>query len=313
MNNKNISMKPLVKADSLLNKDEIAVLLNRKNWINIFTITFMWFQVIAAMTFYIYFPSFFTFLLAALIIASKQFQMVVLMHDGAHGLIFKNKKLNDFVSQWFCAYPVMTDTIPYRKIHSLHHKYTETERDPDLGLTKAFPTTRMSLFRKVLRDLTGIAGFRRYRNTLKSVWGKDLTLQNHLEHFIGKIKGFLITNTIILSVLVFSGNGWVYLILWWIPLLTFFSLFYRIRSITEHSGVSGENDFNNTRTTIVPWFLRYFLAPLNVNYHIEHHLFTFCPWYNLPKAHQMLKEKGYFRKMEISYGYSNIYKKITST
>ena len=49
------------------------------------------------------------------------------MHDGAHGLIFKDRKLNDFASQWFCAYPVMTDTIPYRKYHSLHHKYTATD------------------------------------------------------------------------------------------------------------------------------------------------------------------------------------------
>ena len=93
-------------------------------------------------------------------------------------------------------------------------------------------------------------------------------------------------------------------------MLTFFSLFYRIRSITEHSGVMGEDDYTNTRTTIAPWYLKYFLAPLNVNYHIEHHLFTFCPWYNLPKAHQMLKEKGYLPKMEIAFGYKQIFKKI---
>ena len=100
------------------------------------------------------------------------------------------------------------------------------------------------------------------------------------------------------------------MLLWWIPMLTFFSLFYRIRSITEHSGLSGSDDFSFTRTTIVPWYLKYFLAPLNVNYHIEHHLFTFCPWYNLPKAHQMLIEKGLTEEMEVSNGYMPVLKKI---
>ena len=74
--------------------------------------------------------------------------------------------------------------------------------------------------------------------------------------------------------------------------------------------IISNNDFNFTRTTLVPWYLKYFLAPLNVNYHIEHHLFTYCPWYNLPKAHQMLREKGFTDQMEISKGYLPVFKKI---
>ena len=76
--------------------------------------------------------------------------MTVLMHDGAHGLMYKNRKLNDLASQWLCAYPVMTDTIPYRKVHSQHHKFTDTEKDPDLSLTAAFPTSWKSLARNNL-------------------------------------------------------------------------------------------------------------------------------------------------------------------
>jgi fatty acid desaturase len=308
-----MDVRPLIKANTLLNENEVAILRKRKSWINILAIALMWFQVFAAMALFIFSPGVITFLLSALIVASKQFQMVIFMHDGAHGLIFKNRKLNDFVSQWFCAYPVLTDTYSYRNIHLQHHKYTETENDPDLGLTKAFPTTKRSLMRKVIRDMTGVAGLRRYKNIFVSIWGRDLTFKDHIKRFFKKTKGFLITNFLIFGILIISENGWLYLILWWVPLLTFFSLFYRIRSITEHSGVLGDDDFNNTRTTIVPWFLKYFLSPLNVNYHVEHHLFTFCPWYNLPKAHQMLKEKGYLDRMEISYGYSDIFKKIITT
>ncbi|MDB4042961.1 fatty acid desaturase family protein [Gammaproteobacteria bacterium] len=300
----------MIKSAGLLSQEEITVLRNQKSWVSVLTILSIWLQIALAFVLFILFPNFLAFIFAAAIIGAKQFQLSVLMHDGAHGLIFKNRKLNDFASQWFCAYPVMTDMIPYRKYHSLHHKYTETDRDPDIGLTRAFPTSRSSLIRKILRDLTGIAGIRRYSNAVVSSWGKNLSFIGHIKIFFLKLRGFLLTNLIIFGVLFISGNSLLYLALWWIPMLTFFSLFYRIRSITEHSGVLGGDDFANTRTTLVPWYLKYFLAPLNVNYHIEHHLFTFCPWYNLPKAHQMLKEKGFHPKMEIAFGYKKIFKQI---
>ena len=69
-----------------------------------------------------------------LVIAAKQFQMVVFMHDGAHGLIFKNRKLNDLVSQWLCAFPVMSDTLPYRKVHSQHRQQQAYAREQAAAL-----------------------------------------------------------------------------------------------------------------------------------------------------------------------------------
>jgi fatty acid desaturase len=299
-----------MNSEKILNPSEIAELKEKKDLINIITLASMWMQVILAFALFIQYPNPFTFLISTFVIAAKQFQMAVFMHDGAHGLIFKDRKLNDWASQWLCAFPVMTDTLPYRKVHSQHHKFTDTEKDPDLGLTEAFPTSWLSLLRKFLRDLTGIAGFRRYSVTLISAWGKEDKFLKSVKRFLFKLRGFLITNLLIFGSLLFFGYGWLYLLLWWIPLLTFFSLFYRVRSITEHSGLSGNDDFSFTRTTIVPWYLKYFLAPLNVNYHIEHHLFTFCPWYNLPKAHQMLIEKGLTEEMEVSNGYLPVLKKI---
>ena len=300
----------MIKASEILDADEMALLRNQKSWLSILTILSIWLQITFSFALFVTFQNFFVFIIAALIIGAKQFQLSVLMHDGAHGLIFRDRKINDYVAQWFCAYPIMIDTIPYRKYHSLHHQFTETDKDPDIGLTKAFPTSKLSLIRKVLRDLTGISGIRRYSNILVSTWGKNLSFLGHIQSFILKLRGFFITNLIIFGVLLISGNVLLYIFLWWVPMLTFFSLFYRIRSITEHSGVLGEDDYTNTRTTLVPWYLAYFLAPLNVNYHIEHHLFTFCPWYNLPKAHQMLKKKGYLSRMEISYGYKEVFKKV---
>ena len=155
----------------------------------------MWVQVGLAFALFIQYPNPLTFFISALVIAAKQFQMVVFMHDGAHGLIFKNRKLNDWASQWLCAFPVMTDTLPYRKVHSQHHKFTDSEKDPDLGLTEAFPTSRQSLIRKFLRDLCGISGFISYSAVLISAWGKENSifaslkkLQKHAFNFFSSLK-----------------------------------------------------------------------------------------------------------------------------
>ena len=110
--------------NSLLSDQEIAILREKKDWKTTMTIISMWAQVLFAFSLFIYLPNVLTFIISSVIVAAKQFQMTVLMHDGAHGLMYKNRKLNDFASQWFCAFPVMTDTFPYRKIHSQHHKYT---------------------------------------------------------------------------------------------------------------------------------------------------------------------------------------------
>ena len=85
----------------------------------------------------------------------------------------------------------------------------------------------------------------------------------------------------------------------------------RIRSIAEHALVPDDNDpFRNARSTRANWLVRIFLAPYWVNYHVEHHLFTFCPWYNLPMAHKMLRARGHTSKMEIANGYGEVFKKV---
>ena len=67
-----MDVRPLIKANTLLNENEVAILRKRKSWINILAIALMWFQVFAAMALFIFFPGVITFLLSALIVASKQ-------------------------------------------------------------------------------------------------------------------------------------------------------------------------------------------------------------------------------------------------
>ena len=301
----------MINPNTLLSPEEIALLRQSKDWKNYLAILSIWTQIVLGFILYAIWPSVFTFLISALIIGTRQFALVILMHDGAHNLISKNKKVNDFISQWLCAYPMMTETNTYRSYHLKHHKHTETNQDPDKILTDPFPVSKASFSRKVLRDLLGISGLRRYIGYFASAWGpNEKNIFGNLKHFFSKLYGFLICQLVIFSALTFFGQTWLYLLLWWVPKLTVFSLFYRLRNIAEHACTSGKEDFTNTRTTLSSKWFKYFIAPLNVNYHLEHHLFMFCPWYNLPQAHQMLREKHFYKDLEIENGYLNVFRKV---
>ena len=73
-------------------------------------------------------------------------------------------------------------------------------------------------------------------------------------------------------------------------------LFNRFRWISEHP-YDGSADVGY-RTCHVQGSLleRIFIAPLNVNYHIAHHLFPAVPLYNFPKLHQRLLQHPVYQQ-----------------
>jgi fatty acid desaturase len=71
--------------------------------------------------------------LAVILIGSRQRAMSNLVHDGSHGNLFKNSKLNDIASNLLAALPMGESVRNYRTSHSKHHKYLGTiYDDPDL-------------------------------------------------------------------------------------------------------------------------------------------------------------------------------------
>ena len=301
--------KPL----DVLDKSQLSEIRLMKDFRNIFALCFDWGMMTLGLAIFYYFPGLLTFLLSVVIIGSRQFALAVLAHEGAHNLLFSNSKVNDFTAQWLCAYPIFQDNRVYRPYHLKHHRFTETEEDPDLSLSAPFPITKKSFVRKVLRDLIGLTGFRRYSSSLSSILATEAS--GPLEKFQKvwhKLHGFLISNLIIFSLISIFFHWSFYFLLWWLPAFTYYSLIIRIRNIAEHCVTPGNNGFDNTRTTRATLLVRFLMAPHRVNYHLEHHLFMMCPWYNLPKAHSMMLENGHRDKMCIENSYRSVLYKAVS-
>ena len=58
-----------------------------------------------------------------------------------------------------------------------------------------------------------------------------------------------------------------------------------------------------TRTVLAPKWLRFFVAPLDVNYHLEHHMVMHVPCWQLKAMHRLLLDKGLGSEMKIASGY----------
>jgi fatty acid desaturase len=88
---------------------------------------------------------------------------------------------------------------------------------------------------------------------------------------------------------------WTALVFWFVPMVSALGFLLRLRSIAEHSVMEMEHPLNTTRHVDATWLEKLTLAPVNVNYHLAHHLYPSVPYYNLPKLHGRLMSCEVFR------------------
>lgn len=303
-----------MRAADILSPDQVAAVQAKSTLKGIALIVHAWALIFSAMALFAWWPNPVTFLLAAAIVAGRQLGLSILMHEGAHGLIAANPKLNMWLSQWLCAYPGLLDTVAYRRYHLKHHASTQQPDDPDLVLSAPFPITRKSFRRKVLRDLTGQTGLQQRTAQFRSAMGKSgQSFTARLQHFWEQLGRQLITNAVLFAGLTTTGHWYLYPLLWVLPLVTIYQLILRIRNIAEHAMVPDDADpFRNARTTLAGPLARLFLAPYWVNYHVEHHLLMWVPCYNLPKMHGFLQASDLGERIEVKRNYAEILKLAVS-
>lgn len=304
-----------------LTKDEIHTYLQKSNWKAAFEIFKVWFWIAVAFVVAGIWTNVFTILFALILIGAKQLGCAIIMHDASHHSLFKSRKMNDIIGNWFGAFPIIHNVQQYRPYHLQHHKATGTEDDPDINLTKGYPTTPASMTRKFSRDLFGVSGVKgNYGLLLMHLGILKYSLGNYIEKIVKEERGYLWQNAfqnlkgplashlIILAICWFFGKPWLYL-LWLGALFTTYMLILRVRSMAEHSMVADKrNVLLNSRTIHANWLERMLFAPLNVNYHLEHHLLFTVPSYNFKKMHAKLWERGLYKKANYSKGYWNIIK-----
>lgn len=306
-------MKPL----DLFSREEWEKLCRRSDLMGLGMVAHAWGLIALGMAVFAIWPNPLTFILSWMLIGARQLGLAILMHEAAHGGLARNLKVNDFAGQWLCAAPVGAHLGNYRDYHLSHHKHAQTERDPDLILSAPFPITRQSLWRKVLRDLTGQTFLKQRQNQFLNAMGLALRpgkgRENRAQSAREAVLPFVITNIILFAILTLTIGWWAWFVLWLLPLATWNMLVTRLRNIAEHACLDGSlHPMRVARTTRTNILERLFIAPYWVAYHCEHHLFMHIPCYRLAEAHRYLVKNGHEAEMEIKDGYLNVLKLASS-
>src|SRR6478672_9436033 len=303
-----------IPARELIGKDDLVALRERVEWKGIALIAHAWAVILGSIALVSIFPNPLTYIVAVVLIGSRQLGLAILMHDGAHGCLSRNEKRNLFLSQWFCAYPIFAETLAYRRYHLTHHARTQQEDDPDLVLSAPFPITRASYRRKFWRDISGQTGYEQRKAQILNALGDPAwPWRQRLRHFNEKLGPQIAANGVLFAGLAVAGVWWAYPLLWLVPLLTWQMVITRIRNIAEHAVIPNPDDpLCNTRTTKANWIERALVAPYFVNYHLEHHLLYYVPCYNLPRLHAIMMRGPHAARMEVQPNYLSVLRLVTA-
>lgn len=301
------------KVSAMFSREELRALNERSSWMGGWAVGSTWVVIVATAAVLVWAASqpalvaVPVFGVGLVVIAGRQLALAILHHEAAHQSLFQSRRSNDWIGDWLCARPIWSDLEKYRAHHLIHHRRTNQPDDSDRSLIEPFPTTRASLTRKLLRDVSGLTGLKYLfgralmdAGVLKWTIASDVVRLpragrrwwSYPQLFFKNAGGMLLTNGVLFALCWGSGHAWLYAV-WVLAYVTPFPLLVRIRSLAEHACTDETLDmFRNTRTTRAGLLARITVAPIRVNYHIEHHVLPGVPYFRLPRMHRMLRERG---------------------
>ncbi len=261
------------------------------------------------------FPSIPLFFLSFFVIGFMQYRLVMSTHEATHKTLFFPVRLNEFFGVFHSAL-LGISFFNYRKTHLEHHKNPQSiEEDIDSYIYRPLLQTKPGLPRlyllvfgvlfdvaeKLKRKLFGAKRVHENEVSTKNVHGFGLQMLPILICQGGMIAFF----TLVLQ-------GWMYILLWMIPVVVVALSLDRIRTFIEHgyqyifSDQSWQSFSQAPQRTVdidTNGFERFLFAPFGFAYHQAHHTYLTVPFYNLPQLANLLEEQHnhYHRRVRGSY------------
>ncbi len=302
---------------SIFTPEEWAELTHPSRIMGMALVVHCWGLIALAVWLHVAFPNPLTWLVAVMVVGGRQLGLAILMHEAAHANLSRDPRLNALLGQWFCAAPVGADLWAYRPYHLRHHRFTQGPDDPDLGLSAAFPTSRASLARKIIRDLTGQTFFKQRMGLIAALWRSRGEPRAERPQAVTAARTgaarFLAVNTGLAMVFVATGAGWAFITVWLVAMATWFPLVTRLRNIGEHAVVGPADDpFRHARTVHANPIERLLVAPYWVHHHTLHHLWMYLPCWRLDRAWRLIEAKRLDERFETASGYLDVLRRATT-
>ena len=211
-------------------------------------------------------------------------------HECGHKTAFKTAWMNNVVYH-IASFMLIRSPVVWRASHIRHHTDTiVVGRDPEIVAMRPPDLLRVTL------NFFGILdAYNLFKRMLYHASGQiDHQEAVYLrEHDYSKV--FLVARIwVLIYISTFSLALWTWSIL---PLMIIglprlYGAWHHVMTgLLQHLGLA-ENVSDhrlNTRTVLMNPISRFIY--LNMNYHIEHHMFTMVPYYRLPELHELIKHE----------------------
>jgi fatty acid desaturase len=280
-----------------------------------------WLTIFAVMWACNLWPTPLLWVVAIVFIGSRQHALGVLVHDAAHYLASPSRRWNDWLANYLAAYPLFLPVQGYRTHHLEHHGLLETPTDPERLTIDAFPREftfpmpASRLYWLMFRDLIG-GSLVPMSKLIDYVWAVPPGTKT------GHIVRMAAYHLVAAAAAAATGLIWTYLLLWVVPAFTSFTLFFRMRTAAEHSGIGRPEErytrdavdpLATTRTFLADPVTRYLFSPYNIAYHTEHHLYPSVPGYRLKELREcLLKSPRYAARAHVTRGLPGLIRELTA-
>ncbi|MCF6320996.1 MAG: fatty acid desaturase family protein [Rhizobiaceae bacterium] len=275
---------------------ELKQLSQLQPWKVVAALTFDWAVIFAAIIISEWSQSWLVWLLAAAIIGGRMHALSGLIHDFAHYRFINNKAASDWVGDLFLAWPILATIDGYRRNHLPHHRYLNTDKDPDWSIKLGsreftFPQEMRFSILNLLGYFVALSSLRDMKSMLTRIKSDDLFDRRYK---LLRVLYFVI----IATAFTITGTWKQYFLYWFIPSFTLFFLFLYIRSVADHFGPTMDHSklLKSSRTLLPYWWERIFFCPHHLNFHLDHHLYPSVPFFNLPKLNKILMSNDEFAK-----------------
>ena len=228
-------------------------------------------------------------LLAALVVvATRQHALFILYHDAVHGLVARDRRVNDLITNVLVGLPQLIPVEVYRRLHLAHHARLGRADDPERLLL--YRDQRWRYRPLGLRALAlQLAGDLALVNNLRTAlafarMARDPTSPLALPRGRPIDPAVIVLGAAALLALGMATLAWPdlvgrALVVWVGVLLTGTQLIQKVRSFAEHADADAPERSYSWRPSLAA---RLVLWPYNIQYHREHHARPHVPWHRLP-------------------------------
>lgn len=250
-------------------------------------------------------PKWWTILPALFLIGARYYALLVIGHDGFHRRALPSKAINDLFCDVLIFAPIGVITRRNGKNHLAHHHYLATAEDPDRHKHSCADKIRVT---QVLAYLTGFASLTISVHNVFLGRAVQRSPNDETRYRARDVVLILGWQTILFGGLFLAIGWWAYFVLWVLPFYLGGFLTDNLRSFAEHSHPANDEwaDGNRLITFVSNPVERFFLAPMNMNYHAAHHIWPSIPYYNLPIADREMQASPFadgliWRKSYVGY------------